>query len=139
MALSHDQVTVRDYLLGHLNDQEQEKIEQRLMVEDELFDELQISKGELVEEYCAGELNQDDRRWFEHNYLASTEGRQRHALVLAISCLKRPEVVERQPSFLEKIAAFWTRPRWVAAVASAALVLIIGFIGLRSLQQPKKS
>jgi len=136
MALSHDQVTVRDYLLGHLNNQEQEKIEERLMVEDDLFEELEISKGELVEEYCAGELNKDDRQWFEHNYLASTEGRQRHALVLAISCLKHPQVVERQPSFFEKLA-FWTKPRWVAGVASAALVLIIAFIGVRSLQQPK--
>jgi hypothetical protein len=55
MALStHDQTKIREYLLGHLNDQEQEQIEERLIVDDDLFQELEISKGELIEEYCAG-------------------------------------------------------------------------------------
>ena len=42
MALSdHDQVQIREYLLGKLTDDEQEKIEERLMVEDDLFEELE--------------------------------------------------------------------------------------------------
>ena len=137
MALSnHDQERIREYLLGHLNDEDLTKLEERLMVEDDLFEELEISKGELIEEYCAGELNQNDRQWFEHNYLASAEGRQRHVLALAIDCLKRPQAVEpeSQPSFFEKLAAFWTRPRWAAAVVSAVLVLVIAGIWLRSRQ-----
>lgn len=140
MALSnHDQERVRDYLLGHLSDEELTKLEERLMVEDDLFDELEVSKGELIEEYCAGELNQNDRQWFEHNYLASTEGRQRHVLALAISCLKRPQPVEPQPqpSFLEKLAAFWRRPRWAVALASVLVVLGIAAIWVRSLQQSR--
>src|SRR6185503_2052483 len=116
MALSnHDHERVREYLLGHLDGDELTKLEERLMVEDDLFEEFEISKGELIEEYCAGELNQDERQWFEHNYLASTEGRQRHVLALAIDCLNRPQPVELkpvpQPSLFEKLGAFFTRPR----------------------------
>ena len=60
MALNdQDQARIRDYLLGHLSDEEQEKIETRLMTEDDLFEELEISKTELVEEYRAGELAHD--------------------------------------------------------------------------------
>ena len=78
MALNnHDQARIREYLLGRLSDEEEEKIEERLMVDDDLFEELEISKGELIEEYSAGELNQTDRKSFEDGYLASPEGRKR--------------------------------------------------------------
>ena len=50
MALTnHDQAKIRQYLLGHLSDEEQQEIEGRLMTEDDLFEELEISKGELIE------------------------------------------------------------------------------------------
>ena len=72
MALNnHDEARIRDYLLGHLSDEEQEKIEERLMTEDDLFEELEISKGELIEEYRAGELSRNDHEWFAEHYLAS--------------------------------------------------------------------
>jgi len=140
MALNtHDQERVRDYLLGHLSDEELTNLEERLMVEDDLFEELEVSKGELIEEYCAGELAQNDRQWFEHNYLASTEGRQRHVLALAITCLKRPQLVQPQPqpqpSFFEKLAAFWRRPQWALALTSVVVVLVVAGLWVRSRQQ----
>jgi len=43
MALNdHDQARIREYLLDKLSDDEREKIEERLMVEDALFEELEI-------------------------------------------------------------------------------------------------
>jgi methionine-rich copper-binding protein CopC len=129
MALNnHDQERVRDYLLGRLSDEELTRLEERLMVEDDLFEELEISKGELVEEYCAGELTQNDRQWFEHHYLASPEGRERHVLTLAIDSLKRPQPVQPKPSFFEKLAAFWSGPR--LAVAALPLLLVLGIAGI---------
>ena len=54
MALNeHDQARIRDYLLGHLSDEEQEKIEERLMTEDALFEELEISKYQLNPQFKA--------------------------------------------------------------------------------------
>src|SRR5215211_7388739 len=88
MALNdQDQAKIREYLLGNLSEADQEKIEERLIVEDELFEELEISKGELIEEYRSGELSQQDRHWFEHHFLASPDGRQRQAFAVAIECL----------------------------------------------------
>jgi len=79
MALNnHDQARIREYLLGRLSDEEEEKIEERLMVDDDLFEELEISKGELLEEYSAGELSETDRTSLEERYLASPEGRKRY-------------------------------------------------------------
>jgi len=85
MALSaHDQSRIREYLLGHLSHEEQEHLEERLIVDDDLSEELEISQGELIEEYRAGELTEKERQWFESNYLASREGRERYILALAL-------------------------------------------------------
>lgn len=86
MALyAHDHSSIREYLLGHLSHKEQEHLEERLIVDGDLSEELEISKGELIEEYCAGELTEKDRHWFESNYLASLEGRRRYILAVAIN------------------------------------------------------
>ena len=78
MSLNNsDQQEIRRYLLGQLEDEEQQKIEDRLMTENDLFEELEISKGEIVEEYCAGELTTKERDWLEQHFLASPEGQRR--------------------------------------------------------------
>src|SRR5688500_19822636 len=88
MELSeNDQSKIRQYLLGQLNDADEQKIEERLMVEDDLFQELEISKGELVEEYRAGELRETERREFEQRFLATPEGRDAHIFHAALGCL----------------------------------------------------
>ncbi len=139
MALSdHDQLRIREYLLGKLTDDEQEKIEERLMVEDDLFEELEISKSELIEEYRAGELSQKEQESFAH-FLATPEGRRRHTFAVAIQCLER-NVSSPQPvsvSWWEKVGAFFRKPQSaIAALASAAVVVIIAVVWIRSLQQP---
>lgn len=132
MALNnHDQARIREYLLGHLSDEEQEKIEERLMVEDDLFEELEISKGELVQEYCAGELPQNEHHWFERHYLASPEGKRRHTFAVALNCLERPiPSPAPQPATLaERLSSLFRWPRWAMAV-STALVLLTGATSL---------
>jgi hypothetical protein len=129
MALiNHDQAKIRQYLLGRLSDEEQQKIEERLMVEDALFEELEITKGELIEEYCSGELNQNEREWFEGHYLASPEGKQRHTFTLALNCLKRPIPAQRRLSWFERLEIFFKTQPW--AVATATSVLLVALIGV---------
>ena len=126
MALNHDQMKVREYLLGHLSDEEQQKIEERLMVENDLFEELEISKGELVEQYCAGELTQNEHHWFEQHYLASFEGKQQHTFTVALNCLKPPTPIPQHLTFYERLRSFFNRRAWVLSGATgAALVVVI--------------
>ena len=144
MALSdNDQAHIRQYLLGNLSDDEQEKLEERLMVEDDLFDELEISKGELVEEYRAGELSQKDRQWFEQHFLASPDGRQRHAFAVAIECLERlPANAEPAPqrlTFRDKLEAFFGTPRLAtAALVTIGAVFLVGIVWLIIPRGPQK-
>ena len=127
MALNdHDEARIREYLLGHLSDEEQEKIEERLMTEDDLFQELEISKGELIEEYCAGELSQNEHEWFEQHYLASAEGKRTHAIAVALNAVKCPIPAPRKLTWSERLWDFLNAHRWaMAAATSTAVVLIV--------------
>lgn len=133
---------MREYLLGKLTEAEQEKIEERLMLDDELFDEFEVSKDELVEEYCAGELGQAERTWFEQHFLASEEGRQRRAFTLAMDCLRQPvpikptepdpELHDEAPrSLFARLADFFKTQRWAVATVAAVIVLAVVFGSMR--------
>lgn len=128
MALSnHDQSTIRDYLLGKLNDEDEQKMEERLMVEDELFEEFEVSKGELVEEYVAGELPKQEHEWFKTHFLASPEGRERQAFVMAMHCLEAPAPavqVVRQ-SWWERFQSLLSSRNWSVGLAASALAVVI--------------
>ena len=126
MALNdQDQARIRDYLLGHLSDEEQDKIEERLMTEDDLFDELEISKGELIEEYCAGELSRNEHEWFEQHYLASADGKQTHAVAVALNTVKCPIPAPRKLTWFERLQNFFRVHRWAMAAATSTAALII--------------
>jgi hypothetical protein len=127
MALNNnDQTRIREYLLGKLSDDEQQKIEERLMLEDDLFQEFEISKGELVEEYRANELSQDEHQWFERNFLASPDGKEAYALATSLSHLKRPAPAPpHRPTFWERLNDFLKQRTWVISTATATLGVVI--------------
>ena len=149
MALSnHDQTSIRDYLLGKLNDEQQQEMEERLMVEDELFQEFEVSKGELVEEYVTGDLPAKEHEWFRTHFLASPEGRQSEAFALAMARLQDPPAVPTPApapapdSWWERFRSFFTFRNWTirlattaAALAGVAL-LISQFVGGRTVVGP---
>ncbi|HEY4423478.1 MAG TPA: hypothetical protein VGN10_04675 [Pyrinomonadaceae bacterium] len=123
---NHDQAGIRAYLLGRLSDEEQQKIEERLMVEDDLFEELEVSKGELIEEFCAKELAQSEHQWFKQHYLVSPEGRQSHVFALALDSLKSSIPAPKRRTWFERFQAFLkTHPLAFAIATSTALVLVV--------------
>src|SRR5687768_11371833 len=109
MALSNNDLgKIRDYLLGRLSEEEQERIEERLMVEDDFFEELEISKGELIEEYHAGELSPDEHEWLQRHYLATHEGKQRHTFALALDSIERPVTLPApKPTLLDRLRSLF--------------------------------
>jgi len=125
MSLSNqDQTQIRQYLLGHLSAEEQEKIEERLMVDDQLFEEFEVSKDELIEEYAAGDLTQPEREWFESHLLASPEGRQRYVASAALGCIKQPIPAPRRQSWFERLKEFFTTHTGTLGLATAAVVIL---------------
>lgn len=69
----NDVILIRQYLLGQLAEEEQQAVEQRLLTEDALFEELEVTEGELFDEYVANELTPADRKQFEQYFLSTPE------------------------------------------------------------------
>lgn len=125
MALSeNDQSKIRLYLLGQLNEADEQKIEERLMLEDDLFQELEISKDELVEEYRAGELRETERREFEQRFLATPEGRDAQVFAAAVGCLNPNVPAVRKPTLIDRIRDFVGQRPWALATTAAAAVIL---------------
>lgn len=136
---NQDQARIREYLLGKLSDAEEHQIEERLMIEEALFEELEISKGELIEDYLAGELTEHERQWLEQHFLASSEGKQRHTFAVALEGLNRPSPRPQKLTLSERIYSYIVgSPVMLAKQATVVLLLIAAgiFIIPRLLQQP---
>src|ERR1041384_4801079 len=120
MALNNnDQTGIRAFLLGELTEDEQQTVEERLMVEDDLFDEFEISKSELVEEYCANELSRKENEWFESHFLASPEGRERYELAMSLGHVQRFPIRPRPLSFFERLRSLFNqRPSLIASATA---------------------
>jgi hypothetical protein len=72
---SEDQKTIRQYLLQELEEEEQKRVEEKMMTDDAFFEEITFAEDELVEEYTRGALGGVERKKFEHAFLTTPEGR----------------------------------------------------------------
>ena len=58
---NQEELAIR-YLLGGLSDKDETSLEERLLSDDELFEDFEIAEGELIDRYVQDELNPDERR-----------------------------------------------------------------------------
>ncbi len=128
MALSeHDHDITRRYLLGQLTDDEEQKLEERLLVEDDFLQEVELTKDELAQEYASGELTTKERKWLQENYLASPEGKQRHVFAKTFDQYVRSHRVQpvKRLSLVERLRRLWnTQPQLISAISTAAVLVI---------------
>lgn len=73
----YDEGKLRKYLLGELNEAEQQAVEERLLTENELFELLPVVEDELIDDYLGGALSTEERSRFD-SYFLSTPGRGRN-------------------------------------------------------------
>ena len=128
MALGeHDHDMTRRYLLGQLTDDEERQLEERLLSEDDLFQEVELTKDELAQEYASGELTAKEREWLEENLLASSDGKQRHEFAKTFDHYVKHRRVQQQKGLspIEWLRNLWnTHPQFLRAASTAAVVLI---------------
>ena len=68
---------LKSYLLGDLNPDEQEHLEQRLMADADVFEELHRIEDELIDDYLEGSLSGRERERFENFFLTAPERKQK--------------------------------------------------------------
>lgn len=78
VILDHsEQETIRRYLLGQASPEDSSKVEERLLADDEFYQELLIVEDELIDLYISGELSEPEREGFEPHFLLPPERQQK--------------------------------------------------------------
>lgn len=66
--LRADEALIRNYLLGELTEADADALEERLIVDDELYDALLIGEDDLIDSYARGELTPQEEARFESRF-----------------------------------------------------------------------
>jgi hypothetical protein len=131
MALGeHNNDITRQYLLGQLTDDEEQSVEERLLSDDELYQELELAKDELTQEYVNGQLTAKENEWLQNNLLRSPEGKQKQQFAHTFARYARNHRKQPKPSgFTEWLRSlFRAQPVLVAATSFAVLVIAVAVI-----------
>jgi CHAT domain-containing protein/tetratricopeptide (TPR) repeat protein len=123
-----DEGRIKSYLLGGLSHEEAQRLEVRLLRDDDFVEHLRLVEDELVEDYERGSLTPRERERFEA-YFLSTPRRRRKLMFVRRMSKFAGEAAE--PARAPAAFAWMTSraaPRWGAA-ALAVLVALAG-VGL---------
>jgi len=124
---------IKDYLLGRAPEIVQADVEQRLLADDQFFEELTICEDELVDQYLLGRLTEAEKMRFESYFLIAPERRERLRFGNLLN-----KYLESQDRFApipvrrkSKVGLFWPLRRPVMAyslIACLVLALAAGWV-----------
>lgn len=137
---AEDHNELRQYLLGDLTQEARQRVEQRLLTENNFLEELLLGEEELIDDYVGGDLSDEDRLKFEQHFLSTPERHRqlRFALALSLYTLNttekagsksaeaRPPAPPTEPTWAERFRAFWNSRAWALAAMTLAVVIIAG-------------
>jgi hypothetical protein len=129
---------LRNYLLGNLLPEEQSQVEERLFLDREYFQSLQVAEDDLIDDYVYEELSTAERERFEAYYLSTPD---RYEAVRLARALKSyisnnaqavAPAVEPAPAPKTSFLTFlqFGNASWPLPLAVATLLIIIGGLAL---------
>ena len=125
-----DKSLIRAYLLGELAEAERQVFEQRMMTEDEFYNQVLLAEDELVEEYALGRLTGKQKERFEASFLSTPEGREQLSLTSDLIRYASEQSAERREPVSIRFQA--ARPKrsffnsYIGLLAAAVVILAAG-------------
>src|SRR5205085_6933067 len=123
---------------GELSDEAQrQQVEQRLLTDDDFFQELEISEDELIDQYLTAALTPDERRNFESHFLAATERQRKLGFARALrkyvgeAAAETPQQQTSKPYQPPVWARLLANP-YLRSAAAFLLLLTIGLVVWRA-------
>jgi hypothetical protein len=120
-----DDELLRSYLLGQLPEDEADRLERRLLAEDELFELSEAVEADLLADYAQGGLAPAERERVQQRLASSPQGRERLMLARSLSKLAGRDPREAVLPFTARAVAP-RRPALRWAALAAGLVLTAG-------------
>jgi hypothetical protein len=130
-----DNMQMADYILGHLPEADEARLEAEYLADPALQEQLLLVEDELVDDYVHGRLSTADQANLEARFLASPRGRRKLEFVNALVHLAGEEAsAEKQHPRVNQLSlakpvsgrAFPNR-RMLAAMAALLLALALGW------------
>jgi hypothetical protein len=138
------------YLLEELPEEEAEQFEDECFAQESWPEQLKLVEEDLIDDYLRNELGPEQRRRFESNYLTTEARQERVGLAAALlrhvdetqavaqepAAVKEPVTVEkpvavapavapREPTWAERLRAFWSSQSWRLRAVAALLVVAL--------------
>jgi hypothetical protein len=121
-----EEVLLRRYLLGQTSEGEQLTLEQRLLSDQDCFDQLLRCEEELTDEYARNEMGSPDQKRFEEYFLSSPE---RHENLAFAQTLNRYLSTHKQRDEIRP-GLFSRWPAFMEVTLTAAVVVLVAALGL---------
>lgn len=118
---AHDDELIR-YLLGELPEDDEERLDEQSVVDDEFASRLRLVEDDLVDAYTRGALTAERKRRFEAFYLASPRRRDKVAFARRLQQAVEGDMAQAAPSG----ATPSRRNRWIPWALAAAVALCLG-------------
>ena len=133
-----EKIGIRRYLLGQLEEAEQERLELRLLTDPVFAEEFDTVVDEIADQYAGNEIGPEERKRVEQYFLTSSERQQKVQFAeelmerAAAERGSRRVAVAAEPGILARLLAFWTKQSFSFRTATtvATIVIAIGLVFL---------
>lgn len=129
---------IKQYLLGELDSESRERLEEKLMTDDVRFEELLIAEDELIDEYLTDSLTLSECEHFLQYFLSTPERQQKLRFAKALrrytaaatatespdSAISTPPAIPPTKSILPFLRAWRPLPQF--ALATAFILVVAG-------------
>lgn len=136
---SDDEERLKRFLLGELPEPETERVERRLLEDDELFELAEALEWELLEDCALGRLAPEEEERVMARLASTPQGRRRLALAGSLAAAARERSRETEATTGQIVPFPRRRPpeararRWAALAAAVLLALLGVWLGIRQL------
>ncbi|HEX8186509.1 MAG TPA: tetratricopeptide repeat protein, partial [Blastocatellia bacterium] len=133
MERNNDEKQIVRYLLGQLGEDEQRRVEERLISNDEYFELLLVAEDDLIDDYVKSKLPAGERERFEAYFLSTPERREKLGFARALLDYVSAEsaAVQIKAASSPPRAAWWRQLASAQSLrlAAAAIVLVAAGLG----------
>jgi hypothetical protein len=131
------EATLRQYVLGQIEEPQRLELEERLIKDQETFEALGLVEQELTEDYLDDRLADVERRGFERHFLCSVDHRRQVEFLRTLRSYATNTAADLQehpaPTFFTRIVElFRLQPAWTGLAAAALVASIAGSLWFAS-------
>ena len=135
------------YLLNELSETEIVELEDEMLLNEDLFERLQVVEMNLIDGYIRNEMTHEERLRFKENFLVVAENRDKvnHAQIFhdSLSLLHEKARVAplaaQEQDWRQWVAGLFQRPLPVLALTTIAVLLIAVLIVVFNIQRPSEN